>query len=224
MGFVVDVGLRCLQDWLRAGEFEKCRSLSLRLLEVEPYHADLNLMLVQVSEQLEGPQAARGVARTRMALFREAQLTPPPEQRWLARGQTRFDVWVTCSAKWLHDRAVSPHIPCNSTVMGRGPSPRAGKTTTPGSSSVGARSIAAGAAESAAARRTTEHQETKPITAHTTAFTPNRRTRVRSMRTLLGRSRNWKRHATKRGLAVIASASSSAWLHGVIAAMGETVT
>jgi len=79
MGFVVDVGLRCLQDWLRAGEFEKCRSLSLRLLEVEPYHADLNLMLVQVSEQLEGPQAARGVARTRMALFREAQLTPPPE-------------------------------------------------------------------------------------------------------------------------------------------------
>ena len=79
MGFVVHLGLTCFRDWSRAGDFEKCRALSLRLLEIEPYHADLNLMLVQATEQLESYQAARAVARKRMALYREAELDPPPE-------------------------------------------------------------------------------------------------------------------------------------------------
>jgi len=79
MGFVVNLGLRCFRDWSRAGDFEKCRSLSLRLLEIEPYHADLNVMLVQATEQLEGYPAARAVAGKRMALYREAELDPPPE-------------------------------------------------------------------------------------------------------------------------------------------------
>lgn len=77
MGFIVNVGLTCFRDWSRAGDYEKCRALSLRLLDLEPFDADLNLMLVQATEQLEGFEAARKTARERITAFHRAQLEAP---------------------------------------------------------------------------------------------------------------------------------------------------
>src|SRR6478735_4565869 len=85
-------------------------------------------------------------------------------------------------------------MPCKSTVSGRAPELRARYTTAPAKPALaGNSSLAASGTRSSDARTgLTRHS------AQITAFTPNRRARDRSMTSLLGRSRNTKRHATKR--------------------------
>ncbi len=56
---VVKIGLETLQQWFEAGEDQKCLSLAVRLLDIEPYNPALSEYLVTVTLRLEGEVAAK---------------------------------------------------------------------------------------------------------------------------------------------------------------------
>ncbi len=56
---VVKIGLETLQRWYEAGEDQKCLSLAVRLLDIEPYNPALSEYLVTVTLRLEGEVAAK---------------------------------------------------------------------------------------------------------------------------------------------------------------------
>jgi hypothetical protein len=91
-------------------------------------------------------------------------------------------------------------MPCNTTVSGRGPDPRARKITTPGASSLSRKSTLASCARASLTAATLASCARAPLAKtnkQTAAPAQNQRTRDRSIASLLGRSRTWKRHASQ---------------------------
>ena len=79
MGFALSVGWVCLSRWLEAGDFERCRVLALRLLDLEPHHPDLNRVLLKATFELEGQGAAQRLARIHLRTLEQAGFEPPPD-------------------------------------------------------------------------------------------------------------------------------------------------
>src|SRR6478736_4287429 len=93
-------------------------------------------------------------------------------------------------------------MPCNTTVIGRGPTARAANTTTPGASAVADKSTLALAPKpsplTTATRASSAPEPLATTSKQTAALAQNQRARDRSIASLLGRSRTKKLHASQR--------------------------
>ena len=79
---VIGIGLRLMAQWSAAGEYQKCLSLSRRLLEVDPCDESLAEYFVLATFELEGRVAAQR-ALVDVGTRAERELNESPD--WLTR-------------------------------------------------------------------------------------------------------------------------------------------
>src|SRR6478736_10001066 len=105
-------------------------------------------------------------------------------------------------------------MPCNTTVIGRGPTARDANTTTPGASAVADKSTLALAPKpsplTTATRASSAPEPLATTSKQTAALAQNQRARDRSIASLLGRSRTKKRHASQRAFTPVVNSLRNA--------------
>ena len=76
-GFVMQIGLKYLNQWFEAAEFERCVKLTERLLEVDPFDTTMSVYLLEALYQLEGKAAAQQRAQRMVRTFSGEGMEPP---------------------------------------------------------------------------------------------------------------------------------------------------
>jgi len=79
MGFVMKIGLKCLNQWFEAAEYERCVKLTERLLEVDPFDSTMSVYLLEALHQLEGKAASQQRAQRMLRTFAQEGLPAPDD-------------------------------------------------------------------------------------------------------------------------------------------------
>jgi len=79
MGFVMKIGLKCLNQWFEAAEYERCVKLTERLLEVDPFDSTMSVYLLEALHQLEGKAASQQRAQRMLRTFTQEGLPAPDD-------------------------------------------------------------------------------------------------------------------------------------------------
>jgi tetratricopeptide (TPR) repeat protein len=79
MGFVMQIGLKCLNQWFEAAEYARCVKLTERLLEVDPFDTTMSVYLLEALYHLEGKAAAQQRAQRMVRNFDGEGMEPPQD-------------------------------------------------------------------------------------------------------------------------------------------------